>query len=78
MEISTGAWDLQTGARVRGGIGILFRSAETTASVPGSARIPFDWLEFRARLVGRANLGIPRAGQVVFVTRSLLKRRSYS
>ena len=51
MEIPTGAsgtWEF----RMRGDIGVLSRNAETMGSVRGSARIPFDRLEFQARPVG--------------------------
>jgi hypothetical protein len=61
---------------MRGEIGILFWSAETMANVLGSARIPLDRLEFLAGPVVQAELGVRRVGQVVIVTRGLLKRRS--
>jgi hypothetical protein len=79
MEISTGAhWAFELKPVMRADTGILFWIAETKGSVRASAHIHFDRLEFQARSAGQVDLGIPRAGQVVIVRRSLLKRRGYS
>jgi hypothetical protein len=78
MEISTGAHGASSLSRMRGDIGILFGSAEAMGAFAVLRASPSIASEVSARSVGQADFGIARAGQVVIVRRSLLKRKGNS
>jgi hypothetical protein len=63
---------------MRGEIGILFGSAEAMGAFAVLRASPSIASEVSARSVGQADFGIARAGQVVIVRRSLLKRKGNS